>query len=306
MRIIVGCDGGGSKCEVRLVVQDDSGAVVSEGKCITGSANIRSDPGQALENIRLATFHAMALANVAEDAELDSFVAALAGAGTSELQQKWTRRLRESLPVRRIQVVPDVSILFAAANVQGKGIATIIGTGSIAWTRRSDGVLKRAGGLGPIVGDEGSGYWIGKQMILSLRKSGLPDQEFANLVDCTFDGEPLLPDSDLNGSSVDAAKIAALSKNVFEMAAHNKIAKQIVSLAGDHIADIVCSACSEIQTSKLDPLPWVVAGGVACHQQKWVQEIWRRCESAGVVLSSPQIIEHPVLGALKLARGLSK
>lgn len=305
MRVIAGCDGGGTKCEVRLIVYDDSDAVLSEGASTTGSANVTSNPELALESIRQATREAMALAGVAEGIEIDSFVAALAGAGTAALHEEWTRRLSELLPVRSIQVVPDVSILFAAADVQGKGVATIIGTGSIAWARCGDGRLKRAGGLGPNVGDEGSGFWIGKQVVLSLQKSGSQNQDFASIVDrCFGDQRPQLNQT-RECSSMDASRIAALSENVFEIAGHVKKAQEIVSSAADHIADMICSACSEIQTSELDPLLWVAAGGVACHQRNWMQEIGRRCKSAGVVLSSPHLVEHPVLGALELARSSS-
>ena len=43
------------------------------------------------------------------------------------------------------------------------GVVIIAGTGSIAYGRDADGHAARAGGWGHVLGDEGSGYWIGRQ-----------------------------------------------------------------------------------------------------------------------------------------------
>src|SRR4029078_4863826 len=42
------------------------------------------------------------------------------------------------------------------------GIALIAGTGSIAFGRAADGRTKRCGGWGYLLGDEGSGYSVGR------------------------------------------------------------------------------------------------------------------------------------------------
>jgi N-acetylglucosamine kinase-like BadF-type ATPase len=47
----------------------------------------------------------------------------------------------------------------------GEGIIVISGTGSIAYGRKANGTIARTGGLGPEKGDEGSGYWIGKEWL---------------------------------------------------------------------------------------------------------------------------------------------
>ena len=46
------------------------------------------------------------------------------------------------------------------------GIVIVSGTGSIAYGRNEHGEASRAGGWGYVLGDEGSGYWIGR---LALR-----------------------------------------------------------------------------------------------------------------------------------------
>ena len=54
MRIVAGCDGGGTKCHVRVGMVDDSGIFVRIGEFVSGSANVRSDPDEALLNIQTA------------------------------------------------------------------------------------------------------------------------------------------------------------------------------------------------------------------------------------------------------------
>ncbi len=51
------------------------------------------------------------------------------------------------------------------------GVLLIAGTGSIAYGRNKNKIA-RSGGLGPEKGDEGSGYWIGRRWLQSLRMNG--------------------------------------------------------------------------------------------------------------------------------------
>jgi N-acetylglucosamine kinase-like BadF-type ATPase len=66
----------------------------------------------------------------------------------------------------RIVVVNDALIALEAGIPGGAGTVLIAGTGSIAYGRDRDGRGARAGGWGYVLGDEGSGYWLGR---LALR-----------------------------------------------------------------------------------------------------------------------------------------
>ena len=71
-----------------------------------------------------------------------------------------TRLLRPL--ARRARVVGDYELAHAAAFGSGPGVLLVASTGSIAYARGSDGISRRAGGLGPLLGDEGSGFWLGR------------------------------------------------------------------------------------------------------------------------------------------------
>jgi predicted NBD/HSP70 family sugar kinase len=75
---------------------------------------------------------------------------------------------------RRVLVIPDVEAAWHATHAHGAGILVLAGTGSIVLGRTARGRWARAGGLGPLLGDEGSGFWIGRQWLRA--RGGAPAQ----------------------------------------------------------------------------------------------------------------------------------
>ena len=73
------------------------------------------------------------------------------------------RRIGLKAPVL---VVNDALVaLVAGAGDEGPGIVLIAGTGSICYGRNAAGQAARAGGWGYLLGDEGSGWWIGREAL---------------------------------------------------------------------------------------------------------------------------------------------
>lgn len=63
---------------------------------------------------------------------------------------------------RRARVAPDFEIAHLAAFGGGPGVILVGSTGCVAWALGSRGAA-RAGGWGPLHGDEGSGFWLGRE-----------------------------------------------------------------------------------------------------------------------------------------------
>jgi N-acetylglucosamine kinase-like BadF-type ATPase len=74
-------------------------------------------------------------------------------------------------PHARVLVVNDALIALAAGAHDAPGIVIIAGTGSIIYGRNSAGEAARAGGWGHMVGDEGSGYWIGREAVAAVMRA---------------------------------------------------------------------------------------------------------------------------------------
>jgi N-acetylglucosamine kinase-like BadF-type ATPase len=71
----------------------------------------------------------------------------------------------------RILVVNDALIALEAGAPGAPGVVIISGTGSIAYGRNADGEAARAGGWGYVLGDEGSGYWIGRAALRAVLRA---------------------------------------------------------------------------------------------------------------------------------------
>ncbi len=78
-------------------------------------------------------------------------------------QDRKTLRRRLSALAAHVDVRPDFEIAHLAAFGAGPGVVLVASTGSLAYARDADGKSRREGGLGPFFGDEGSGYWLGRQ-----------------------------------------------------------------------------------------------------------------------------------------------
>jgi N-acetylglucosamine kinase-like BadF-type ATPase len=83
-------------------------------------------------------------------------------------------------------VVNDVVGAWATATGAGPGVAVISGTGSNVFGVGPDGRAWRAGGWGHLLGDEGSGYWLGVQSI----KAALADREASGPPTALSDAAP--------------------------------------------------------------------------------------------------------------------
>jgi N-acetylglucosamine kinase-like BadF-type ATPase len=150
-----------------------------------------------------------------------------------------------------------------------EGYCLIAGTGSIAQGRSKDGQLVRSGGQGYMLGDEGSGAWIGKTAIARTLRS-LEKRDLAtNMLLPILENTNLAQAGDLIQyvhHDADKAKIAALAPVV--SAAAN---------GGDPLAvDIIRTGVKELAMlveSVLWQSPWisqkelVLAGGVLEHSE---------------------------------------
>jgi glucosamine kinase len=156
MALFLGIDGGGSGCRAALV--DAGGRVLGQG--MAGPANIASDLDGARRNI-LAAAEA-ALASSGRPVALEQVAAGLGLAGANALGA--AQRLRAALPFRRLRIETDAVAAVKGALGDGDGIVAAIGTGSVFAAQRG-GVFRQIGGWGLVLGDEGSGAWIGRAIL---------------------------------------------------------------------------------------------------------------------------------------------
>jgi len=104
-------------------------------------------------------------------AEISAICAGLAGTAQPESERKMRRLLSEEFPEKYLRVCTDLDLTLEATG-DGPAVVLIAGTGSAAVGRDAQGLIARVGGHGPLLGDEGSAYDIGRRAaIAALRES---------------------------------------------------------------------------------------------------------------------------------------
>jgi len=154
--IVVGVDGGGTK--TLAAAYDRARGTLTIGKGGPSNPDAVGE-AQATESLEQAVLDA--LESDRSGGDVAAAVFAVAGTDTDALE----RTVDGAFDYLRAFVVNDVVAAWGAATGCRPGVAAICGTGSNIFGVGNDGSSWRAGGWGHILGDEGSGYWLGVQGI---------------------------------------------------------------------------------------------------------------------------------------------
>ncbi len=156
---VLGIDVGGTKTVCLLA--DEQARVVAEGR--EAGANLQGAGELALEKV----LHSVMEQTLDGRGIIPSAIClGIAGVDRAS-DEAVVRSIMSRIGYKaRILVVNDALIALQAGVGDGPGIVIVSGTGSIAYGRNAQGEAARAGGWGYVLGDEGSGYWIGR---LALR-----------------------------------------------------------------------------------------------------------------------------------------
>jgi glucosamine kinase len=156
---VLGIDVGGTSTVCLLA--NEEGTVMAEAR--DAGANLQRVGELALEKV----LHRVMEAALAGQPMMPSAIC-LGIAGVDRVDdQSVVRGIMDRIGYKAaILIVNDALIALQAGVGDGPGIVVVSGTGSIAYGRNARGEAARAGGWGYVLGDEGSGYWIGR---LALR-----------------------------------------------------------------------------------------------------------------------------------------
>ncbi len=117
----------------------------------------------------------------------DVILAAFSGAGDRIRERKLRQALESVFRDSEIEVIMDIEGLYRAAVGEERGVVVVSGTGSTVYGHDGAGEAVKSGGWGHIFDDEGSAYWISKELIvasLKYRDELIPhDPVFDQLVD---------------------------------------------------------------------------------------------------------------------------
>lgn len=145
---------------------------------------------------------------------------------------------------RKAHVAPDFEIAHLASFGGKPGLILVASTGSVAWAVGPKGSA-RAGGWGPLHGDEGSGFWLGREGSRSepvRRQARLP--------------HPLT----LARAEDPVRMTAALAPKVLRAARRPGAARRLRAEAARHLAELALAAAGGSGLSR--PLPLALHGSL--------------------------------------------
>jgi N-acetylglucosamine kinase-like BadF-type ATPase len=259
--IILGADAGGTKTVV-IVAEDDQIVARVAG----GGAKMRSGKGIACASA-IAEISRRALAETGR-LRADVLVAGVAGAGRDAERDEVRQALRTEDIAERVIVTGDTEMALAAAFGDRPGVVVTAGTGSIAVARDPAGRLHRAGGFGWQMGDEGSGYAIGRAALGAVGRAAdgrSPRTELTSLLlkvtrSGTLDGLVRW------AAAAGAPEVAALAPAVFEAAGlGDTIAAGIMDYAARELAALVFRLLPHFGADERAPVEIATNGGLLFH-----------------------------------------
>ncbi len=156
--LVAGIDGGQSSTVAAIA--DESGRIISRG--VAGPADeVGADASSTRlrDALRDAVQDAVRNAGFPSHTSFDAIVAGISG------YEGTVFGLAPDLPARRLRLMHDAPIAYAAALGEKPGVTVIAGTGSVAFARSTDGRELLCGGWGFLFGDEGSAFWIARSAI---------------------------------------------------------------------------------------------------------------------------------------------
>lgn len=143
----------------------------------------------------------------------------------------------KKISVKNFRVESDARIALEGAFSGKPGSILIAGTGSIMFGKDKDGNIHRVGGFGRYIGDEGSGYSIGKKALTAITKS--------------FDGrsgKTLLSElvADAFGITSSEKLITEVYKNNFDIASVTPLVLQAAEIKDETAVQIIESETDEL------------------------------------------------------------
>jgi N-acetylglucosamine kinase-like BadF-type ATPase len=261
MAFYLGIDGGGSKTEA--LVTDGEGAACGRGQA-GGSNHLRVGIETATRNIERAVNIALVESGIAIR-QIEYAYCGIAGSDHPEHHERVVESLRTFFPRGNFIVDTDARIALTGAVGFGSGIVIIAGTGSVAFGRNERGQECRAGGWGPTLGDEGSGYAIGRDGLAAVLRAHDGRGKATQLTEilCREHGMCDPPDLPrfIYASTTHADDIARFSRLVMETAANgDAVAREIVDRAGRDLADCVLAVARRLSITN-DGFPVAYVGG---------------------------------------------
>jgi len=306
-KLILGVDGGGSKTAARIATVGAAPGrdITTIGEGFGGPSNVRA-VGEAHAEINLDVAIDAAHRDAGTtDTAIDYAVLGLAGSSLPDVQSfiaNWAERRGLA---KQVDIVHDADPVLAVAAPDGRGIALIVGTGSVAIGADGSGERSITGGWGHWFGDTGSGFDLGRRALSAVADAvdgvGPETQLVSEILHRLRTENPREILQKLGMAADVRREIASLAPTLLQAASSgDAVALAIVQDAADATARLVHATAKKLE---LDPdTPLAVAGGIVCSNTLYRETLLASIHKLGESPTSIVIVDQPVKGCLLMAR----
>jgi N-acetylglucosamine kinase-like BadF-type ATPase len=290
-------DGGGTKTE--CVVGDERDVLASS---VGSTIKIKKVGNKAAAEVLQSSINDVCKqANIRPD-QFSRTCIGLAGSSIPEVT-RWTRATLAQLVSGELILVNDTTIAHHAAFDGGPGVLVIAGTGSNVLGINERGESARAGGWGPIISDEGSGFWIGRTAVaqsMRAHDAGRSTELLSAIMHAWRLGsrEEVVAMANSNPPP----DFAALLPAVLQCAdAGDALAREILSSAANELAQLARIVVRKLWNGD-GKIHVALTGGVFAHSAQ-IRQMFSNAicaERRGIEVNLEPV--HPVMGALAMAR----
>jgi len=296
---VLGIDAGGSKTVALLA--DADGEVLAEGR--SGGANLRTHGELTVEK----TLHAVI--DQVLDPRADRPQAVCLGvAGVDREDDAATiRGIMRRLGFReRTLIVNDALIALVAGAGEPKGMVIVAGTGSIAYGVNAEAVAARSGGWGPVLADEGSGYWIGRHALVAIMRHADGRGPRTALTPMVLEHLGLSRPDDLVNEVYEGAErrqlVATLGQIVEQArAGGDAVAAEILRRAAIELVDAAASVVTRLEM-RGDVFQTFLSGGMFKSIPWLANQVSSRLLEVAPRATTSLLGAEPAIGAVTLAR----
>jgi N-acetylglucosamine kinase-like BadF-type ATPase len=295
---VLGIDAGGTK--TMCLLADGEGRVIAEAR--GGGANLQAVGEFEVEKV----LHDVMEQTIGDRPLLPSAICLGMAGVDREADASIMRALMRRIGYKaRIVIANDALIALVAGVGSAPGVVLIAGTGSIAYGRNLRNEAARAGGWGYVLGDEGSGYWIGRQALRAVVRASDGRGPQTSLTPLVLEHYGAVQASGLVHAIYDRAvrpqTIAAVARAVQHAADEGDgVATDILKVGARELAACAASVVHRLDLTE-EAFTFVLAGGILQAVPRLTAGVEARLEQIAPGRPIKRLDREPACGAVTLA-----
>jgi glucosamine kinase len=247
--LVLAIDGG--QTSTKAIIADTRGNVIGRG---TGSPCDHITGVHGYERNR-AAIHSATLAAL-RSADIDPVRVVAAGLGLTsfppvlDVRHLFEQMVREVITPEYLWISHDVASNLSGAAAGGPGIVVIAGGGSVGFGLDTRGREAKAGGMGYLMGEEGSAWWIGLEAIHAAAAADDGRGDDTSLLPFVLEhyGIPTIRHivQILYGPDFTRDQVSSLAPGVVRLAATDAVARRIVREGGVRLAGLAVAVARRL------------------------------------------------------------